>query len=142
MQEFVYMPKELWPDEAEHVDYDPVYRATKNINQLTVEDFLPWNVEHKNQKRTFKNLFKKPEYGMSVFTNLGALEETLEKVPSLNRKIRSISKGRTSLARGISTKENEKHHVEYFLYDYINNSPKDDFEICIIRDKSEEDNHE
>lgn len=33
--------------------------------------------------------------------------------------------------------ENKQHHVEYFLYDYENNSPKDDFVIVEVRKEDE-----
>ena len=127
---FQYIPVELWPKESEHIDYDPVFRAVKSTELLTVNDFLPWNIEHRNQKKTFKTLFKQPEYGMSVFTELDSLMKKIDEIPSLKKHTKSVAKGRTSKARGISPKENQEHHVEYFLYDYINNSPKDDFEIC------------
>ena len=51
------MPRELWPNECDHVEYSEVYRATKHANELGVDDFLPWNIEHHNQMKTFKNLF-------------------------------------------------------------------------------------
>ena len=52
------MPKEYWPDENSHVEYKEVYRGIKNIDTLSVDDFLPWNVEFENRKKTFKNEFK------------------------------------------------------------------------------------
>lgn len=57
MGKFKHMPEAVWPDEIVHVDYPKIYRATKNEEKLGVEDFLPWNIEHKNQMKTFKNLF-------------------------------------------------------------------------------------
>ena len=47
------MPEDLWPDESLHCKYDEVYRATKSSDVLRISDFLPWNVEHANQKKTF-----------------------------------------------------------------------------------------
>lgn len=137
MQEFKHIPRELWPDIRDHVEYEEVYRATKSKDVLTVDDFLPWNIEYSNQKKTFKNLFKQPEYGMSVFTEYSALMSVLSRYPSLDRKTQSISKGRTSIIRGISTRENTNKHVDYFLYDYLNNSPKDDFEMIEVRNLNE-----
>ena len=48
----------------------------------------------------------------------------------------AYAKGFTTIKRGISLKE-KKHHVEYFLYDYEYNSPKDDFQIVEVRNKHE-----
>ena len=56
MEIFKHMPKELWPNECDHVEYSEVYRATKHANELGVDDFLPWNIEHHNQmKNEMKN---------------------------------------------------------------------------------------
>ena len=52
----------------------------------------------------------------------------------MNDSINAYAKGFTSIKRGISFKEDSKHHVEYFLYDYENNSPKDDFIIVEVRE--------
>ena len=138
MKEFVHIPRESWPKEEEHVEYNTVYRATQNVIELAIEDFLPWNIEHKNQMKTFKNQFNRNQYGMSVFTNLESLISMIQMLPSLKMKTRTISVGHTSLERGISTKEDKKHHVEYYLYDYINNSPKDDFSIFISANEFEQ----
>ena len=71
--------KDMYPDESQHVEYAEVYRAVKSTEVLNVQDFLPWNVEHANQKKTFKKQFKQPEYGLSVFTRLEALKRTVYK---------------------------------------------------------------
>ena len=55
MDKFKHMPKEFWPNECDHIEYSEVYRATKHANELKVDDFLPWNIEHHNQMKTFKN---------------------------------------------------------------------------------------
>lgn len=132
MEKFKHMPKEYWPDENSHVEYKEVYRGIKNIDTLSVDDFLPWNVEFKNRKKTFKNEFKQPEFGMSIFTDLDSLKKTVEKFPGLKNKTKGYAKGFTTIDRGISPKEDNKHHVDYYLYDYEHNSPKDDFEIIEV----------
>ncbi len=124
----------LCPTESQHVEYAEVYRATKNSDILSVNDFLPWNVEYANQKKTFKHHFRQPNYGMSVFTKLDSLKNTIEIYPTLKESIKAYAKGFTTIKRGISLKENNAHHVDYFLYDYECNSPKDDFSIIEVRD--------
>ena len=44
MDIFKHMPRELWPNECDHVEYSEVYRAIKHANELGVVDFLPWNL--------------------------------------------------------------------------------------------------
>lgn len=131
MRQFINIPQAFWPKEDEHIEYDSVYRAVKSESELTIDDFLPWNIEYANQEKTFKGQFAKPNYGMSVFTDMKSLLSKIHNIPSLRKKTKSIAIGRTSIEKGISTRENQEHHVEYYLYDYINNSPKEDFEICI-----------
>jgi len=131
---FKYIPKEYWPNQSEHVDFNEVYRASMSVDVLKIDDFIPSNIEHKNQKKTFKNTFEQPEFSVSLSTDLDSLKKTVSKFPSMNKRIKSYSKGKTSIKRGISTAENTStHHVNYFLYDYIENSPKDDFEIIEVR---------
>lgn len=132
MVKFKHMPQAMWPDESNHVDYHEVYRATKNTESLTVRDFLPWNIEYENQKKTFRKTFSQPDYGMSLFTDLASLKDVVDRFPALKESTKSFAKGFTTLKRGISLKENSKHHVEYYLYDYEDNSPKDDFEIIEV----------
>ena len=137
MDKFKHMPEEFWPDERQHVAYAEVYRAVKSTDLLKVDDFLPWNVEHPNQMKTFKELFQQPNYGLSLFTDLISLKKVVVKIPSLNDKTNAYARGFTTIERGISLKENINHHVEYFLYDYEGNSPKDDFAIVEVRVKHE-----
>ena len=133
MNEFKHIPKEMWPDQSQHVDYKEVYRATHSLDVLTNNDFLPWNIEHANQRKTFGNLFKQPEYGMSVYTKLEPLKNIVDKYPKLSASINAYAKGFTTIKRGVSLKESKNNHVEYYLYDYINNNPKDDFKIIEVR---------
>lgn len=70
---------------------------------------------------------------MSVYTDINSLKEVVDRFPKLSASIHAYSRGFTSIRRGISTRENEHHHVEYYLYDYEDNSPKDDFLIIEVR---------
>ena len=87
------MPSELWPNECDHVEYSEVYKATKHANELGVDDFLPWNIEHHNQMKTFKNQFEKPRYGLSLFTNLESLKNKVDSLPVLNQCSQLKTKG-------------------------------------------------
>lgn len=135
MKTFKHIDNEsMYPDECQHVEHSEVYRAVKHTSVLAVDDFLPWNVEYVNQKRTYKNQFEQGHYGMSLFTDMDSLLRILNKCPALNEKTNAFAKGFTTIRRGVSLKANKNHHVEYFLYDYENNSPKDDFQIIEVRD--------
>lgn len=134
MDEFKYIPKEFWPKSTEHIDYAEVYRASMSVDVVKIEDFVPSNIEHKNQKKTFKNTFEQSEFSVSLSTSLDSLKKTVSKFPSMSNRIKAYAKGKTSIKRGISTEENPvTNHVNYFLYDYIDNSPKDDFQIIEVR---------
>ena len=133
MNEFKYIPKEFWPSVEEHIQHETVYRGVKSTNILHVDDFLPWNIENSNQMKKFNGLFKQPYFGTSVFTNLENLRSVVKNFPALGTKIKAYAVGFTSIEKGISKKENLNNHVDYYLYDYINNSPKDDFNILEVR---------
>ena len=106
MSKFKHIDNEdMCPYESQHVEYSEVYRATKNSAELKVEDFLPWNVEHANQMKTFKKQFKQPEYGLSVFTDLVSLKTKVASVPALGESTKAYAKGFTTIKRGISLKE-------------------------------------
>lgn len=132
---FKHIPKDLWPLRNEHVKYDEVYRAVKNKVELDVNDFSPSNVERRNKEKTFGKIINRSYYSVSLFTTLESLKATVLSLPKLDGKIKAYAKGFTSIERGVSTEEDKvKHHVDYFLYDYIDNSPKDDFCIVEVRD--------
>lgn len=138
MKKFKHIDNEaLYPDESQHINHAEVYRATKSIDELKVKDFLPWNIEHANQRKTFRKQFRQPEYGLSLFTELTILKNKVAAIPQLNESTNAYAKGFTTLKRGISFKEDNKHHVEYYLYDYEYNSPKDDFKIVEVRKELE-----
>ena len=40
MDIFKHMPRELWPNECDHVEYSEVYRAIKHANELGVDFFF------------------------------------------------------------------------------------------------------
>lgn len=130
MRKFKDIPEDKAPHENEHVAYNEVYRGTVSIDKLCVDDFVPSYILYKNQMRTFGKLCK-ADYSVSLFTNL---EKLKEKVKNINS-IKSYSKGYTNIKRGISTKESEENHVNYYLYDYLTNSPCDDFEIIEVKNE-------
>lgn len=123
----------FYPKECDHFDHPVVYRAVKNTDVLCVSDFLPSSIENLNQLKTFKRKLVQSDYSVSVFTDLDALKKTVTKYPSLDAKTKAYAKGFTTIDRGISYKENSDHHVNYFLYDYELNSPKDDFSVIEVR---------
>ena len=122
----------MYPNISLHVDHPVVFRAVKNANSLTVDDFLPSNINNMHQLKTFKRQVNPGDYSLSVFTDLDSLKRILSYCPALLEKTKALAKGFTTISRGISYQENSEHHVDYFLYDYENNSPKDDFAIVEV----------
>ena len=79
MSSFKHIDNEdFYPKECEHVEYSVVFRATKNISDLSVIDFLPSSVEYKNQIKTFTRKLVQSDYSVSVFTDLDALKATVK----------------------------------------------------------------
>ena len=127
--------KDMYPSESQHIDYAEVYRAVKSTDTLVVDDFLPSNVEYANKGRIFRGLITQDYYGVSLFTDLESLKNNLKRFPALADTIKAYAKGFTSKNRGVSTRKDKRNHVNYYLYDYVNNSPKDDFSIVEVKEK-------
>jgi len=51
MEKFKDIPQILWPNEKTHMNYVHIYRATRHIDHLNYEDFLPRHIEYINQKK-------------------------------------------------------------------------------------------
>ncbi len=128
-KEFSHIPKEKWNriSTKNHINHEKVFRAVENISNITQKDFLPSNIQNKNRKISNTLSY----YSVSLFCDRMSLENVISTIPSMRTK--EIARGFTSFKRGISAEANQKSHVNYYLYDYINNSPYPDF----IGDKDE-----
>lgn len=126
------IPEELSPDLSEHVDYRPVYRAIENVDSINKQDFIPTNIEEEECKGFFSksgNNYGRDHYSVSVYTNHNQLCKKLNSCVKLQSRFKGIAIGFTTIEKGVSTKKNKKSHVNYYLFDYINNSPYTDFEL-------------
>ena len=129
MEVFKDIPKECRPDLAINDEFQEVFRGTSNISVLDKTDFLPTFVEYRNQKKLWKNQFNNSSYySVSLFTSLDKLKEKTKMI----KRIKSYSKGFTTIKRGISIL-NSDSHIDYFLYDYDNNNPYLDFVIIEVK---------
>lgn len=134
MSKFIHIPDQYEPFIKSHHDYRPVYRAVENVTTLDYTDFLPSIIENQDSSSNFDGVINDKDqplnkYSTSVFTDIDMLKKKIEQVPILKKKKKAIAEGFTTNSRGVSTKKKDGH-VNYYLYDYMNNSPKDDFKIC------------
>ena len=121
------IPEQYQPSESEHVDYPEVYRFVKNVD-FDSSSFQPYIVEHPSIKAKFvSNQVGKGIYGVSLFVSLSAARKAFFASGNIQKNTMGLAKGFTSISRGISTRANQEGHLDYFLYDYIGNSPAEDF---------------
>lgn len=126
------IPEEFFPDISEHINYSPVYRAIENVDSINIQDFIPTNIEEEGRNGFFsksENNYQRDHYSVSVYTNHNQLCKKLNSCVKLQSRFKGIAKGFTTIEKGVSTKKNKKSHVNYYLFDYINNSPYTDFEL-------------
>lgn len=121
------IPEWCQPEENEHVEYSEVYRFVKSV-PFDSSSFQPFIVDRPNYNRKFtSNQDDRGIYGVSLFVSLTAARKAYFSSAWIQKHTVGIAKGFTSITRGISTKASPSGHLEYFLYDYINNSPAEDF---------------
>lgn len=121
------IPTDFQPKESEHKDINEAYRGTINTDDLNVVDFLPSFIECGNRRKQWGK--SRSFFSVSLFSNEEDLKNNIQSIPTLNNKIKSISKGYTTLKRGISVLSDNSTHIDYFLYDHKNNNPYSDFNI-------------
>ena len=117
---FDYIPDCFKPKQEQHIDYYNVFRLVINTEVLTFEDFIPSCFE---EGYVPKN--EQGDYSVSLNKNREVLLKLREKFVGM-KKYNGLAIGNTSNLRGLSF---GKTHINYFLYDYLNNSPCDDFSI-------------
>lgn len=125
---FDYIPDFYRPKEERHITYHGVYRAVINVETLTPEDFEPSFMEPNYR---LKN--KQSDYSVSLFRDKSIIILYRKKFPGF-KKYCGIAVGDTSKERGVSI-GGENSHVDYFLYDYLSNSPCEDFSVCEVFDE-------
>ena len=122
------IPTSVVDDIYKNQDYHRrnVYRAiSHNVITTVKEDFLP----------SFMDLEYIPlilttgHYGLSVFEDLEKLKNTVASSKRLYNSTIGYAFGFTNFDRGIWTNPDNKTHINYFLFDWDNNNPFDDFEI-------------
>ena len=139
MDLFSYIPDNLKPEAEKHVPYSTVFRA---LHHKTVEkeDFYPTIIEQRKNGLFRGHGSEKPEsqssYSVSLNISLDFIR-ALFKLQGFRKNHEGIAEGSTSVKRGYSYAANEKGHVDYFLFDYINNNPCDDFQLVEEESKDE-----
>lgn len=103
--------------------YEGVFRAVYN-SELSYRDFIPWILDpHTKKSNPFAQARKLECYGVSLFLDPNKLKKLL----STNALYVGVAKGFTSAERGVCSPQNKETHVDYYLKDYVNNSPAPDF---------------
>ena len=72
----------------------------------------------------------RPGNHICLFTSAESLKLLFESSVGFRRNHKSIAKGFTTIKRGYSYEANQKGHVDYYLYDYLENNPYEDFTWC------------
>lgn len=130
MSPFEYIPDEFKPTADKHVEYSEVYRALHGYN-VTKEDFYPTIIERNSKKKG--KLFEPREqgdYSVSVFRTMKAIKLLFDSSMGFRNSHKAIAKGCTTKRRGYSYEADKKGHIDYFLYDYLENNPYEDFKYC------------
>lgn len=106
-----------------------VYRALfNNAEKAVKEDFMPYYLS--TDKYIPPYLLECSYYGMSTFIDLEQLKIAVASSKGeLHDKTIGYAFGRTNYDKGIWWSPNSKTHIEYFLFDWDNNNPCEDFEI-------------
>lgn len=140
MEPFSYIPDRLKPEKEKHIPHSVVFRALRH-KTVEKEDFYPTFIEQgiRNKNKLFRDS-EKPEsqsdYSVSLNTSLASLC-ALFKLSGFRKNHEGVAKGFTSDKRGYSYAADKKGHVDYFLFDYINNNPCDDFQLVEEGSKGE-----
>lgn len=133
MDKFNYIPENLRPDETLHTDHKICFRAIQG-NIITKEDFFPTFLEKRKRKAmnkvdSVKACFERGDYSVSLFDTIDGIKKIYNAYPLFRKNHNWIAKGFTSRKRGISYTANKNGHIDYFLYDYNDNNPYQDFEL-------------
>lgn len=122
------IPIEFQPSVEDNFYSEPIIRAVKS-REMIPQNFIPTYIERNPVGKSF--VCGQDEnasyFSLSVFTDKKSCESALSKYPKSFRKFIGYAIGRTNIEKGIAL-EPAKNHIDYFLYDYANNSPAEDFE--------------
>ena len=125
------VPEEFQPSDSEHIRYDVVYRFVKKID-FGCESFTPYVLDNPNACKQFARQ-EKPEAGhfaVSLYDSIEHAIDALKKFKRLQNVTLGIAVGFTDFSKGISTERDAyTGHIDYFLYDWKNNTPAVDFEF-------------
>lgn len=113
--------------ELNNTSFECAYRATFEIESISEKDFLPYNVEKQKAALDYSD---PSTYSVSLYLTVDAIEKIKKASRSFRTAHRGIAKGKTDAEKGIANLSNiYTGHIDYYLYDYVNNSPLSDFEV-------------
>lgn len=107
-----------------HENQENVYRLIRG-DSITPEEFLPslFDPFQKNCKDTTVQ----KNYSCSLL-----IERTLEskvQLPYYKEQFNYVARGKTDNLKGISPLPNFKGHIDYYLFDYVEQNPSIDFHL-------------
>lgn len=140
---YLNIPKEIANkfEAKEEVCYLKNYRFLYQRGKPLPTDFVPTFVDKKQQEIREKRKqcgdvaatvvsqhkkLKVGDYSVSLFIDLEAAKNIMWKNDSYKKDYPAIAVGITDQSKGYAILDKEAH-VSYFLFDYINNNPYDDF---------------
>lgn len=103
---------------------------------VTINDFLPSVIENPNRFikwSTHVNLNCKP-YSVSLFNTV----ETALNMKVLIKKYNFLAVGNTDIKKGVAMITKKTGHIDYYLFDYLGNSPYVDYKKTISRGDCDE----
>lgn len=133
-------------EEQPQSNFEVTFRLLYHKGLPEASDFLPTFVDEKQreirEKRkncgTMANIVvshhKKPnvkDYGVSLSLSLDDAKKKFWKNAASKKDYPAIAQGPTNPSKGYSVKDNETH-VSYYLYDYVDNNPFEEF--CTIEE--------
>ena len=107
-----------------------VFRALYS-NEITVGDFIPSIFDMRATRKKGYNPDSPGSYSVSLFPSLDVYRLKCDASKGFRTSHPAVAVGKTSLLRGYSCRDNDIH-VSYFLYDYEDNSPAEDFKIKVV----------
>ena len=119
------IPEEFVPGEDENVFSQPVFRAV-HTKEMTVGNFLPSYIEKPRNQNSFIPV-NKSYFSLSIFRSVEECKSKINRYPSFAKTFVGFAIGKTNIERGVALTPNNEGHIDYFLYDHLNNNPCVDF---------------
>lgn len=119
--EFKGIPEKYWPSRSDHVDAIHAYRFIFHEGDLCKEDFYPSSYRENLKMQSYEK--DQSSYSVSLFASKMSAEHVLKTAVGLSKKTKQFGVGNTDITYGVSTMPSKSGHIDYYLYDYMDNNP-------------------